>query len=182
MKSRGWDVPNTYINACLSNASSDSHSMTFKKYFKSLGNGFYEISQSLVSPKILIGSISAGKSSFSKSILNKVPEELIKNSINIGSENTTLVTSEITFQLEKNDIKNKQQLEMGITINNKKLSQIFKCSEQGGMRRSHKTNSLILISDHTKGTYDDHWDGSILYYTGMGLIGDQDITLCKIRL
>ena len=26
------------------------------------------------------------------------------------------------------------------------------------MRRSHNTNSLVIISDHTKGYYVDEWD------------------------
>ena len=36
-----------------------------------------------------------------------------------------------------------------------------------------KTNTLILICDHTKGLYDDMWHGDTLHYTGMGKVGDQ---------
>jgi 5-methylcytosine-specific restriction protein A len=46
----------------------------------------------------------------------------------------------------------------------------------GGMRRSLATNSLVLVSDHTKGIYDDRWEGNICYYTAMGLKGDQHLT------
>ncbi len=60
-------------------------------------------------------------------------------------------------------------------INNDKLMEIFKVSNSGGMRRSHKTNSLVLISDHTKGVYEDRWEEEILHYTGMGLTGDQSL-------
>ncbi len=44
-QSRGWDVPDTYLNVCLANAASDQHSATYKKYFLSLGNGKYEVKQ-----------------------------------------------------------------------------------------------------------------------------------------
>ena len=51
----------------------------------------------------------------------------------------------------------------------------FKCGNMGGMRRSKATNSLEIISDHTKGLYEDKWFGDILHYTGMGKKGDQDL-------
>ena len=45
------------------------------------------------------------------------------------------------------------------------------------MRKSNTYNCLILISDHTKETpYIDKWYGDILYYTGMGKIGDQSLS------
>ncbi|EMI15113.1 restriction endonuclease [Bacillus stratosphericus LAMA 585] len=44
------------------------------------------------------------------------------------------------------------------------------------MRRSHKTNTLVLVSDHTKALYEDRWDGNVLHYTGMGRVGDQTLT------
>lgn len=67
-------------------------------------------------------------------------------------------------------------LKSGDTIDNDTLRAIFQCSSQGGMRRSHKTNSLVLISDHTKSTYEDKWLGKIFHYTGMGLTGEQSLT------
>ena len=66
-------------------------------------------------------------------------------------------------------------LKSGDTINNQQMMEIFKCSQQGGMRRSHATNTLLLISDHTKSLYEDLWQGDILHYVGMGTEGDQDI-------
>ena len=64
----------------------------------------------------------------------------------------------------------------GTVISNKELCNIFKCSHQGGMRRSHKMNCLVLVSDYTKGIYEDRWtkDG-IFLYTGMGLKGNQSL-------
>ena len=38
----------------------------------------------------------------------------------------------------------------------------------GGMRRSLTTNSLVIVSDHTKELYDDKWVDDVLHYTGMG--------------
>lgn len=45
------------------------------------------------------------------------------------------------------------------------------------MRRSHRTNSLVIISDHTKSIYEDRWaSGDVIHYTGMGQEGDQSLT------
>ncbi len=40
-------------------------------------------------------------------------------------------------------------LSPGQTISDEELARIFKCSTQGGMRRSLKTRTLVIISDHT---------------------------------
>jgi len=66
-------------------------------------------------------------------------------------------------------------LKQGQEITNKELCRIFKCSPQGGMRRSHETNTLIIVSDNSTIFYDDKWDGEILRYTGMGQTGDQKL-------
>lgn len=44
---KGWNVPDSYINVCLANGSSKNHSLTYKKYFKSTGEGKYIISLSV---------------------------------------------------------------------------------------------------------------------------------------
>ena len=44
-KSRGWEVPDTYLNVCLANAASNQHSATYTKYFLALGNGKYKVKQ-----------------------------------------------------------------------------------------------------------------------------------------
>lgn len=67
------------------------------------------------------------------------------------------------------------KLEIGQVINNEELCQIFKCSSQGGMRRSITTGTLVLIANYVNGIYHDRWIGGVLHYTGMGLNGDQDI-------
>jgi 5-methylcytosine-specific restriction enzyme A len=66
-------------------------------------------------------------------------------------------------------------IEIGSIVNNEKIMQEFKCSNSGGMRRSIRTNTLIIVSDKTKGLYEDKWYGDILHYTGMGMSGDQNI-------
>lgn len=65
---------------------------------------------------------------------------------------------------------------IGMEVNNNTLCEIFKCSSQGGMRRSKRTNTLVLISNRVTSTYTDDWDGDILLYTGMGQKGDQSLT------
>lgn len=66
-------------------------------------------------------------------------------------------------------------LEIGQIIKNSDIVEIFKCGNMGGMRRSKATNTLVLVSDYTKGIYHDKWIGGVLHYTGMGKTGDQDI-------
>ena len=66
-------------------------------------------------------------------------------------------------------------LEIGQILKNSEIVEIFKCGNMGGMRRSKATNTLILVSDYTKGIYHDKWIGGVLHYTGMGKSGDQDI-------
>lgn len=67
-------------------------------------------------------------------------------------------------------------LQPGQIVDNESLRNIFKCSPQGGMRRSRATNSLVLITNHIKSIYSDRWIGDILHYTGMGTEGDQSLT------
>ncbi|PFL68883.1 HNH endonuclease [Bacillus anthracis] len=66
-------------------------------------------------------------------------------------------------------------MEIGKIYDNSEIAKHFKCGNMGGMRRSKKTNTLVLFSDHTKGIYDDRWDKDILFYTGMGQEGHQTL-------
>lgn len=68
-----------------------------------------------------------------------------------------------------------QQLLQGQVLSNKMLMDIFKCSSQGGMRRSLKTNTLVLISNHVESIYDDRWIDNVFHYTGMGQKGNQSL-------
>lgn len=59
-------------------------------------------------------------------------------------------------------------LKPGEILDNKELISIFQCSPQGGMRKSNRTNSLVIVSNHVESIYGDRWEGDVLYYTGMG--------------
>ena len=79
----------------------------------------------------------------------------------------------------KNDLITK--LEIGKEYYNEELCAIFKCSTQGGMRRSHSTHALVLISHHDdpNNAYMDYWENDVFYYTGMGMEGPQDIDFAQ---
>ena len=66
-------------------------------------------------------------------------------------------------------------LNQGDVIDNEQLCNLFKCSTQGGMRRSLETNTLVVVSNHVKSIYNDRWINGIFHYTGMGTIGDQSL-------
>jgi 5-methylcytosine-specific restriction protein A len=72
-------------------------------------------------------------------------------------------------------LKDFRQLKPGTILDNNGLRDYFLCSPQGGMRRSHKTNTLIIISNHVESVYEDRWIGDELHYTGMGQLGDQGL-------
>lgn len=67
------------------------------------------------------------------------------------------------------------ELKIGDVLKNSDIVEKFKCGNMGGMRRSKTTNTLVIVSDYTKGLYHDKWIGGVLHYTGMGKVGDQDI-------
>ena len=65
---------------------------------------------------------------------------------------------------------------LGEIITNKTLYTTFKCACEGGVRYSSTYHILVLVSNfvdprHTGGI----WNNNILYYTGSGKTGDQDI-------
>ena len=64
-------------------------------------------------------------------------------------------------------------IEIGTILTNDRMRTIFQCGNMGGMRRSKKTGTLVIISDETKGLYKDVWKNGVLHYTGMGKLGDQ---------
>ena len=70
-------------------------------------------------------------------------------------------------------------LAIGQILKNSDLVEKFKVGNMGGMRRSKNTNTLVIVSDYTKGLYNDKWIGGVLHYTGMGKNGDQDINFAQ---
>ena len=75
----------------------------------------------------------------------------------------------------------KPDIKQGEVLSNKQLSEEFLCGNMGGMRRSLKTKTLVLVSDHTKSLYDDKWYANEFHYTGMGKVGDQSLTFGQNR-
>lgn len=73
------------------------------------------------------------------------------------------------------------QIEPGNQLDNQELCSIFKCSPQGGMRKSNTTNTLLIISNHIKSIYDDRWLGEVFHYTGMGMSGNQSLDFMQNR-
>lgn len=65
---------------------------------------------------------------------------------------------------------------VGDVITHADLISAYSVGNMGGMRKSNKHNCLVLISDHTKGLYEDRWHGDVLHYTGMGKSGDQKLS------
>jgi len=80
------------------------------------------------------------------------------------------------MNMQNKTISDINSIQPGDILTNDELMMHFKCSPQGGMRRSHRTKSLVLISDHTKAIYEDRWIDNIFHYTGMGLTGNQRLS------
>jgi 5-methylcytosine-specific restriction protein A len=74
------------------------------------------------------------------------------------------------------------QLQPGEQITNARLSGIFGCGTQGGMRRAIRTNTLVITTKLVGGLYQDRWEGDVLHYTGMGLTGDQGMRTQNVTL
>lgn len=70
-------------------------------------------------------------------------------------------------------------IKQGQIFDNGELCDLFKCSSQGGMRRSHETNTLVIVSNHIKSIYEDKWIDGIMHYTGMGTSGDQSLSFAQ---
>ncbi|NUE65768.1 HNH endonuclease signature motif containing protein [Snodgrassella sp. ESL0253] len=70
-------------------------------------------------------------------------------------------------------------LAQGTILNNKQMCELFLCSPQGGMRKSNKTNTLVLITNHLDSVYNDVWEDDILHYTGMGQLGNQSLEFAQ---
>jgi 5-methylcytosine-specific restriction protein A len=75
-----------------------------------------------------------------------------------------------------------ENLTSGMILSNDDIVQVFTVGNAGGMRWSSVLNALVIIADHTKSLYDDRWDDNLLFYTGMGRIGDQQLTGQNLRL
>jgi HNH endonuclease len=80
------------------------------------------------------------------------------------------------------NIKTIDDLKINNIYTNDVITKVFKCSKQGGMRKSNTTNTLVLISKQTgKSIYHDTWVDNMLHYTGMGQEGDQKLDFAQNR-
>ena len=68
------------------------------------------------------------------------------------------------------------KISLGTELSNQAVCKLFGCSLNAGMNRSHKTNTLVLISNRVKSLYQDRFDGDVIHYTGEGQLGDQRLT------
>lgn len=66
-------------------------------------------------------------------------------------------------------------IKVGQILTNHEIGDLFKSTIYMGMRRSLETNTLVLVSDHTK-LYEDRWEGEVFHYTGMGKNGSQSLS------
>ena len=71
----------------------------------------------------------------------------------------------------------------GKTYHHSEITKAFDGQTEGGMRRSKATNTLHLISDHTKiSPYKDKFDGDRVYYCGMGQTDNQSLNAAQNRM
>lgn len=127
-----------------------------------------------------------------KKLLEKlrIPAETLKQWLKVGLPHS-IENNKVTFDEDEviewiEDRKRNSpinDLVIGQDYLNNQIVEKFKCAPQGGMRRSHSTNTLILFTDqiNKNSIYKDKWivkDGKdILHYTGMGQEGDQNINI-----
>jgi len=72
-------------------------------------------------------------------------------------------------------------LNPGDTLISSQLTEIFRCSAQGGMRRSLKTQTLVIVAKHFDKVYEDRWQDDVFHYTGMGRNGNQRLDRTQNR-
>lgn len=68
-----------------------------------------------------------------------------------------------------------KDLKLGTILNNKEITEIFRCQFEGGIRKSKKLNLLVLVSDPKYGLYNNRWEDDTLYFTAIGRKGDQTL-------
>lgn len=67
-------------------------------------------------------------------------------------------------------------LEVGEIVSNDRIHEIFGVDKQQGIRTSKNNNYIVIVSKNIKAKYKDKWlDEYNVYYTGVGLEGDQTL-------
>lgn len=134
------------------------------------------------------------KTVFEKGLLKFINPKKQESFINKLKQSKIVTKEEGTFKLipeEKSNQKLKKEsseatisdMKIGEKYTNQDLCVAFLVSNQGGMRKSNKTNSLVLISHHSsepeRNPYEDKWIDGKFHYTGMGLRGDQSLEVSQ---
>ncbi|MBI9008984.1 MAG: HNH endonuclease [Tenericutes bacterium] len=80
-----------------------------------------------------------------------------------------------TFPDEISDYTRVSDFIVGGTYTNAEIRFGFRCTYMGGIRPSNKTNTIVVIANHSKSLYEDKRKGNTLLYTGQGMLGDQQM-------
>lgn len=76
----------------------------------------------------------------------------------------------------KNEEKTMISLKIDSVLTNKEIAELFQVTNQGGIRKSKETKSVVLIAKMIPCVYKHKKDGEIFYFVGMGKKGNQSIT------
>lgn len=76
----------------------------------------------------------------------------------------------------------KPPIEVGETINNRQLMDIFHCACEGGIRYSSKTQTIILVINNTKKGIPNVWHGNIIEFAGRPFKQMENFTGANKRL
>jgi len=68
-----------------------------------------------------------------------------------------------------------EDLKIDQVLENKEIAETFLCSNQGGIRKSKKTKTIVLLAKFDDCSYKHRKEGDILYFTGMGKKGNQEM-------
>lgn len=78
----------------------------------------------------------------------------------------------VTFEADNGT---NETVHTGQTFTHQEMYQTFKVGAMGGIRSSKVYPHIVIISDPTKGFYQDKVIDDVIYYTGTGKLGDQVI-------
>ncbi len=66
-----------------------------------------------------------------------------------------------------------RNIKIGDKLENKEIAEAFACSNQGGIRKSTKTNTIVCLAKFTGCLYKHRKEGGTVLFTGMGKSGEQ---------
>jgi sugar fermentation stimulation protein A len=114
---------------------------------------------------------------------NELFYEAIKNGVEIYPLQLEFRDNKINYLGTIDIIPNKNErvemmedLKIGDIIGNKEIADFFKVTNQGGIRKSLKTKSIVVIAKFTDCLYKHSKKEDILYFVGMGKKGNHQLT------